>query len=1165
MADLKTTNIYGDAYINNKVGINTNTPATRLQIGQLSPTAATEGIQFGDDTGARMYRSAASTISIAGNFNASSGTITSTYGGFSSPGLILGDAQYGFYVASGNLYYKSAAGGNHYWRNIANNATTLALDNSGNLTAAGALSATSLTTTVDGTNITMAGTANAEGIRMTAASSTTYPVFLKSINPGSGGESSPWIYRENSPDWGIWHNNPLNTIDFTKQGSGGIANNVGGSSSNTVMVRVDMANGTVQTSAGYLNKAGTTILSDSGNITGNAATATTANALNSSNSYTVYSLTATSELGTRGTDIGANIERGSSALSTLRFDSDAFRFYAGGTGGIGEVLRVTEGGNLTVKGTDNNNGKSDFTVDVGGGSATMAFTGRYFRVGDTDVNWSMKMQANGYLATYAQQFDIATVAGAYAMTFATDNIERMRISGTGLVGIGTTNPSSLLHLYISDSRYLTFNSTGLLTLQRNVLSTNAVTPQLTIINTQGSDAGTGRGVGIQLDLGYGGSSTAVGTAARGARIAALNETNYDATAANQNASLVFFTSIAGSLTEKVRITSGGFIGIGTTTPSASLHAVSTTSGATLLRTDGTNGTLFSVVDDLSDSLMSVNNSAGLPVLEVFADDRVIAGQYGQNDFVVRNNYVGIGTNNPTAKLYVTSSTSTPSALFLGGNVGIGTTNPVYRLQVSGQTFLNNGTSNALQIQTVVADTTTRDAIYLYEDSGAATGRQAISWYNGNQSYYKARLWTEVGNNYQATQFGIDVADDARTVATRLLIRNGNVGIGTTLPQALLHVNGVISGSSFTGAGTGLTGTAAGLSIGGSAGSATSATSATYISSLGANLNYEPYSGSRATLFKTSGLSHYTGYSTGTNRPTTYDYTLQVGNGSAGWEISMDWISLSGPAIFARSVRDCCQGWSQWVRILDSVNYAYAANMNQNVRTSDNVTFGTVTASLNGNCTGTATSAATWTTGRAFTIGSIAKTVDGSSAITWSLAEIGAAATNQTMYIGTTAVAINRASANLALTGITSIDGNAATATTANALNASNQYSVTGITGSIQTTAVRETFSAISSATTGAIDLSTATVFNLAFSSSISVFSISNVNTSKVNSFTLISAGSGTAATITWNFITNGGPSTAVKWVGTAPTATTTANRWDIFSFVYNGTNWYGFTGGLNYV
>jgi hypothetical protein len=71
------------------------------------------------------------------------------------------------------------------------------------------------------------------------------------------------------------------------------------------------------------------------------------------------------------------------------------------------------------------------------------------------------------------------------------------------------------------------------------------------------------------------------------------------------------------------------------------------------------------------------------------------------------------------------------------------------------------------------DVNTRDAIYLFEDDGQATGRQAISWYNGNQSYYKARLWTEVGSSYAATQFGIDVANDARTVATRLYIRNGD--------------------------------------------------------------------------------------------------------------------------------------------------------------------------------------------------------------------------------------------------------------------------------------------------------------------------------------------------------------------------------------------------------
>jgi hypothetical protein len=88
--------------------------------------------------------------------------------------------------------------------------------------------------------------------------------------------------------------------------------------------------------------------------------------------------------------------------------------------------------------------------------------------------------------------------------------------------------------------------------------------------------------------------------------------------------------------------------------------------------------------------------------------------------------------------------------------------------------LNNGANLGLYVETAVADGSTRDAIYLYENSGQATGRQAISWYNGGQGYYKARMWTEVGSSYAATQFGIDVADNARTLSTRFYISNGEV-------------------------------------------------------------------------------------------------------------------------------------------------------------------------------------------------------------------------------------------------------------------------------------------------------------------------------------------------------------------------------------------------------
>jgi hypothetical protein len=49
-----------------------------------------------------------------------------------------------------------------------------------------------------------------------------------------------------------------------------------------------------------------------------------------------------------------------------------------------------------------------------------------------------------------------------------------------------------------------------------------------------------------------------------------------------------------------------FVGVGTLTASANLHVEG--SGSTVFKVDGFNGTLFSVDDDLSDSLLSANNA-----------------------------------------------------------------------------------------------------------------------------------------------------------------------------------------------------------------------------------------------------------------------------------------------------------------------------------------------------------------------------------------------------------------------------------------------------------------------------------------------------------------------------------------------------------------------------
>jgi hypothetical protein len=162
-------------------------------------------------------------------------------------------------------------------------------------------------------------------------------------------------------------------------------------------------------------------------------------------------------------------------------------------------------------------------------------------------------------------------------------------------------------------------------------------------------------------------------------------------------------------------------------------------------------------------------------------------------------YGGTSNSNPHAGIAgLGSAYSYPGGLNLmrfhnNGNVGIGNfgtygtegNTPGYKLDVRGTGYfggaltVNIGTGsgnlgvNGLYISQPVLDTTHQYAIYMYENGGQATGYQTIGWYNGNQSYFKARMYTQVGGSYANTRFILDVADNARTLATRLYFDNGS--------------------------------------------------------------------------------------------------------------------------------------------------------------------------------------------------------------------------------------------------------------------------------------------------------------------------------------------------------------------------------------------------------
>jgi len=351
----------------------------------------------------------------------------------------------------------------------------------------------------------------------------------------------------------------------------------------------------------------------------------------------------------------------------------------------------------------------------------------------------------------------------------------------------------------------------------------------------------------------------------------------------------------------VSLTSSG-LSINSASPNATLFAYSATSGATLLNLEGTNGSLFSVIDSLSGTLMSVNNNAGLPVLEVFSDDRVVAGRFGQNDFVISSSgNIGVGVGSPSAKLDVNGVLKLRSSL---NSVNM-SVDDVYGLNIDGNVDINLGSFK-------ISDPDLGDRFFVTSNGSVTSG----SW-------------------------------NASTIA----VNKGGTGATTLTTNEVLIGNG------------------------------TNAVSTLSRSGIDSRSTFPPASHAITTHSAAAWRMFYS------NATTTAIQELAFGNAGT-------YLRSAG----ASSIPT----WS-------NVQYSELS--------------GTV-PTWNQNTTG---SAATLTTARTLTIGSTGKTFNGGADVSWSLSEIGAAAINQTMHIGTTAVAINRTSASLFLAGV-SIDGNASTVT-----------------------------------------------------------------------------------------------------------------------------------------
>ena len=207
--------------------------------------------------------------------------------------------------------------------------------------------------------------------------------------------------------------------------------------------------------------------------------------------------------------------------------------------------------------------------------------------------------------------------------------------------------------------------------------------------------------------------------------------------------------------ERMRITETGLIGIGTTTPSAQLHTTSTVRFAgissfpnapRLLVSDASGNVSFSEVSTMNSFWKPTGNAA------------------------VAGNFMGTSNNIPLPfrtnnieRLRITES----------GNIGIGTTTPSVQFHTTGGVrFAGLSILNNAQ-------------------------RILVSDASGNISYNEVNtmntFWKSSGNSISGAEFIGTTNFNPLTFKTNAIERfrvseNGNVGIATTTPTSLLHVN-----------------------------------------------------------------------------------------------------------------------------------------------------------------------------------------------------------------------------------------------------------------------------------------------------------------------------------------------------------------------------------------
>ena len=349
---------------------------------------------------------------------------------------------------------------------------------------------------------------------------------------------------------------------------------------------------------------------------------------------------------------------------------------------------------------------------------------------------------------------------------------RLTVNAAGNVGIGTSSPQDRL---VTFGNFLAGNITGHTelypgyTAQSNSIlevgygtATANIVPLVSLVLSKNlTSANNALGV-----ISFANSSIADGNEKRLATMGVSTD------GATNSGVLGINTMLNGTLAERMRITSAGNIGVGTSSPAYKFDVVSATQYvARFKKTDNTNGGII------------VESAAGW-------NPNVTLAVNGTNKWYLVSN----ATGGDALQFWDSPGTTARFTLTQTGSLGLGTTAPGYRLDVQG------GSINSSGGLCIAGDCKT--AWSQVGGSQWTTSGSTINYSAGNVGIGIASpiysLDVSGGLNAFRTKAATVSANDAiatfeNTGGIQMIVRgNGNVGIGTTSPANKLHVAGSIT-------------------------------------------------------------------------------------------------------------------------------------------------------------------------------------------------------------------------------------------------------------------------------------------------------------------------------------------------------------------------------------